>query len=179
MDVGFRLVAEESEEEEENAKRKRDGKVNEAGNIGSASFLDSSFRNVATAAVIITPLDASPGSGSTGVVLENVELDNVGAAVQDTSGNTLLDGGSRHIEQWVTGPVYASGEERQFLMGEDIPKYRREASLLDGDGHYFERSKPQYEDRSVSDFVHLKDLGAKGKDSQNFPPFSVILIWET
>jgi len=116
--------------------------------------------------VLIAPVNSKPGTGSTGVMLENVRFDNVGKAVADTSGKTLLDGGSKRVESWATGPIYSP--TRQFSSGSDSPKYKREISLLDTKGGvegapYFERPKPQYEGNSASDFVHLKDLGAKGE----------------
>lgn len=136
------------------------------GSIGSASFIDSSFSSVGTA-VVIKPLDSKPGSGSTGVVLENVAFDSVTTGVADSSGKALLSGGTKHIEGWATGPVYTDSK-RSFSMGGDMPKYKRVQSLLDttkSNAPYYERSKPQYETRSAGDFVHLKDLGAKGDGS--------------
>ncbi|KAK0746794.1 pectate lyase superfamily protein-domain-containing protein [Schizothecium vesticola] len=156
--VGFRLLRENKADSDTSQK------VKGQANIGSASFIDSSFSGVQTA-VLIAPVNSKPGTGSTGVMLENVRFDNVGKAVADTSGKTLLDGGSKRVESWATGPIYSP--TRQFSSGSDSPKYKREISLLDTKGGvegapYFERPKPQYEGNSASDFVHLKDLGAKG-----------------
>lgn len=154
-DVGFKLLQEEKKPG--NKRAESDG----MGNIGSCSFIDSSFSNVGTA-VVIAPLSDKTGSGSTGVVLENVRFDGVGKGVADSAGKTILDGGSsKRVEAWATGPIYAPN--REFSMGKDAPKYRREISLLDGSGAYLERARPQYEGRSSGDFVHLKELGAKGK----------------
>ncbi|KAL7624109.1 hypothetical protein AAE478_005666 [Parahypoxylon ruwenzoriense] len=143
-DIGFRLLPE-------------DDSGSSPGHIGSSSFIDSSFENVGTA-VLIAPLDSKTGSGSTGVVLENVDISNVQKVVADTAGQTLLEAAD-HIDSWVAGPVYTP--EREFYMGKET-KYTRESSLLDDSGAYFERPKPQYEGNSVGDFVNLKDLGAKG-----------------
>lgn len=167
--MGFRLAP---EPKKETTRRKRQGKVDEEGNIGSASFIDSSFSNVGTAAILIAPLDETPGTGSTGLIIENVDFDSVGAAVKDTSGKTLLSGGSKHVDEWATGPVYAADKDRTFSMGGDAPKYKRETSILDGSGKYFERPKPQYEGNSASDFVYLKDLGAQG--NVDVPPLPLV-----
>lgn len=153
--VGFRLL---QEDKTSGTKSKRQ-KNNAKGNIGSASFIDSTFSGVETA-VVIAPLKSEPGSGSTGLMLENVKFENVGKGVADTAGKTLLAGGSKRVQNWATGPIYSP--KREFSIGADAPKYKREVSLLDGEGAYFERPKPQYEGNSASDFVHLKDLGAKG-----------------
>jgi hypothetical protein len=136
------------------------------GNIGSSSFIDSSFSDVGTA-VVIAPLDPEPGTGSTRVVLENVAFSNVQTGVADSSGTAFLAGGSKHVNSWATGPVYAGGKAREFSVGKDVPEYKRDVSLLDTKGGvegapYYERPKPQYEGHPASDFVHLKDLGAKG-----------------
>ncbi|KFY31396.1 hypothetical protein V493_01147 [Pseudogymnoascus sp. VKM F-4281 (FW-2241)] len=146
--VGFQLVGDDG-----------------VGNIGSASILDSSFTNVETM-VIINPVSSTPGTGSTGVILENIALSGVTVAVADTTGTTLLAASSDLIVEWGLGPVYeGSTSSRTFSQGEKIGSYRRHASLLDAEGAYFERAKPQYEDRVLTDFVHVKDFGATGDGS--------------
>ena len=133
------------------------------GNIGSASFLDSSFNNVKTV-VVVEPPSKTPGTGTTGLVLENIKLSGVTAAVVDNTGATIL-AGSSSIDQWTYGPTYtgsADAKDRSFVTGTKVGHFRRHSKLLDNNGAYFERAKPQYEDRSVGEFVHLKDLGAKG-----------------
>ncbi|KAF1817732.1 glycoside hydrolase family 55 protein [Dissoconium aciculare CBS 342.82] len=134
-----------------------------SGNIGSASFVDSNFVSVGTA-VMIAPLNSAPGSGSTGVILENVGFSGVTVGVADSSGKTILAGGDQRLKEWATGPMYLGGG-RRFVSGETVPAYPRQATLLDTskpNSPYYERARPQYETRSASDFVHLKDLGAKG-----------------
>ncbi|KAK4144852.1 pectate lyase superfamily protein-domain-containing protein [Dichotomopilus funicola] len=114
------------------------------GNIGSVAVMDSSFSKVGTAGIVIAPPSSDVGSGSTSVVLENVQLSGVAAAVQDTAGTVHLSGSDGTVGEWV-------GD------------HRRNAGLLDNfTGAYFERAKPQYEDRSVDDFVHVRDYGATG-----------------
>jgi hypothetical protein len=146
--VGFQLVG--------------DGGV---GNIGSVSILDSSFTNVGTA-VVVNPITSTPGMGSTGVALENVALSGVAVAVADTTGATLLAASSALIDEWAVGPVYeGSASARTFSKGGKIGSYRRHSSLLDPEGAYFERAKPQYEDQAITQFVHVKDFGATGDGS--------------
>lgn len=97
--------------------------------------------------------------------LENVALSGVGVAVADTSGATLL-ASSGLIDQWVVGPVYeGAATARSFSKGGKIGNYRRHSTLLDNQGNYFERARPQYEDQAVSSFVHTKDLGCAGDGS--------------
>ncbi|KAL4733150.1 hypothetical protein BDV11DRAFT_175970 [Aspergillus similis] len=56
-DVGFRLVSDD-----------------DSGNIGSASFIDSKFTDVTTA-IVMAPASEDPGSGTTGLILDNTKID--------------------------------------------------------------------------------------------------------
>ncbi|KAF1850325.1 glycoside hydrolase family 55 protein [Cucurbitaria berberidis CBS 394.84] len=89
-------------------------------------------------------------------------MNNVQKGVADASGNIIL-ASSAHIDQWVAGPTYSP--KREFSMGKSTT-YTRQPFLLDPSGGtnvpYFERAKPQYEDRSVGDFVNIKNFGARG-----------------
>ena len=130
------------------------------GHVGSISMLDLSFTNVRTG-VLINPVNSKPGSDSTGVMIGNVAMSNVGKAVADNTGKTLFAPGNGVVGHWVSGP-YSTPTGCEFSMSQDIPIGGREPSLVDKTQAWFERAKPQYENRPASDFVHLKDLGAKG-----------------
>lgn len=135
------------------------------GNIGSISVLDSTFTNVGIV-VVIRPPSLTPGSGTTGLILENVALSGVTKTVADTSGTTLLAGGTIKVDHWALGPVYAgSTTSRTFSTGAKIGNYRRSSVLINDNGAYFERAKPQYEDVPASGFLHVRDFGAKGDGS--------------
>ncbi|KAB5517285.1 pectate lyase superfamily protein-domain-containing protein [Coniochaeta sp. 2T2.1] len=139
----------------------------QTGNIGSVSILDSTFTNVGTV-VIIRPPSSTPGSGTTGLILENVALSGVAKAIADTSGATLLAGGTIKVDHWALGPVYAgSTTARTFSTGAKIGNYRRSSVLINDNGAYFERAKPQYEDVLVSSFLHVREFGAKGDGSND------------
>jgi hypothetical protein len=149
VNVGFKLTSDDG-----------------TGNIGSVAVIDSSFSSVGTAAIVIAPPSSKVGSGSTGVVLENVQLSGVAAAVQDTAGKVYLSGSAGTVDEWVLGPTYeGSTTARAFSEGGKVGDYRRHTALLDSAGAYFERAKPQYEDRTVDDFVHVRDYGATGDGS--------------
>ncbi|KAL8363406.1 hypothetical protein RB601_009262 [Gaeumannomyces tritici] len=150
--VGFRLLP-----ESKSTAKRQDKPSN--GNVGSASFLDSTFTNVQTA-ILIAPPNKNPGTGSTGIVVENVKFEGVSKAVADTSGATLL-AASGTVTHWALGPVYQE-KGPDFSMGAKVGSFRRQQDLLDKNGAYFERAKPQYEGRPVGDFVHVKDFGARG-----------------
>jgi hypothetical protein len=133
--------------------------VTENGHVGSALFLDSTFENVKTA-ILTTPPKKDPGVGNTGITIDNVEFERVDRAVADISGATIL-GALGKISHWTIGPVYSPN--RDFSLGKNLTRtYGRQPGLIDSDGAFFEKAKPQYETRSVEDFVHVKDYGAKG-----------------
>jgi hypothetical protein len=134
----------------------------QTGDIGSAAFLDSSFTNVGTV-IEMAPPSSLPGTGTTGIILENVAFSSVTKGVADTSGATILAGSSGKIDHWAMGPVYSGDGTRTFSSGAKIGSYRRAQQLInDATGAYYERPKPQYERNPVSDFVHVKDFGATG-----------------
>ncbi|KAM0543161.1 hypothetical protein ACHAPJ_012459 [Fusarium lateritium] len=144
IDVGFRLL--------------REG-VTEEGHVGSASFIDSTFTNVSTA-LLIPPPNPTPGSASTGVVMDNVRFQDVDKALAAINGEILLESQGL-MKHWALGPVYSP--QRKYSMGSNGSKtYKRPDGLVDRSGAYFERPKPQYQTRNVEDFVHVKDFGARG-----------------
>jgi len=72
-DVGFKLLSD-------------DGK----GNIGSVSFIDSTFANVKNAAIQLHAPSSQVGTGTTGLTLDNVIL---GGNIVDDTGSTVLASG--------------------------------------------------------------------------------------
>ncbi|KAL2066965.1 hypothetical protein VTL71DRAFT_1389 [Oculimacula yallundae] len=153
--VGFRLLQESTA----TSKRQTSGGN---GNIASASFVDSTFTNVGTAVLIAPPQD-KVGSGSTGVIIDNVAMSGGSKMVADTGGAVhLANPASGTVKRWVLGPVYQKAGPDYALGKKADNEYRRVPELLDSKGAYFERAKPQYENRPVGDFVHAKNFGAKG-----------------
>lgn len=159
--VGFQLVA-----LKEGEKKKRQIKRGKPGSIGSSSFLDSVFTSVDTA-IVVKPVDSKPGSGSTGVVLQNCVANDVKTMIADTDGKTVLQSLPSDSDA-VLGPIYHQNGTRDFANpGNEQPSYvptgaSRPTNLL-GDGNaYYERAKPQYENLSPDDFVSVKSLGAMG-----------------
>jgi len=131
------------------------------GHVGSVAFVDSEIRGVGKA-IVIAPASERPLTGSTGVVLDNTYIS---GPIVDTAGKQYLGAGS--YNNWVLGPVYKDNK-REFTFSK-IDKYSREETLLGPSqgltlpgAPYLERKRNQYEDKSAGDFVHLKDLGAKG-----------------
>lgn len=126
--------------------------------VGSTSFIDTQMTGITTASIIMNDISTATDSGTTGLVLDNVNLD---GPVLDASGNTLLAAGK--YDSWVVGPTY-SNNARTFQTGSTSLGYTRQSSLLGASvsglnsAPYFERPKEQYVDKSASDFVHMKDF---------------------
>lgn len=148
-DVGFRLLD--------------DGG---SGTIGSVSILDSAFWDVGTG-IIIAPVSEEPGTGATGVALENVAWYGSGDVVKDSAGTTLLAAGD--VDSWILGPNYGAGY-RVWYSGEGDTWERPDVLLGDPWGGLssnpiFEKPRPSYQGYSASDFAHLKDY-ATGESGQ-------------
>lgn len=75
------------------------------------------------------------------------------------TGGTVLPGGTKKITAWGQGNKYTPDGPQKFQG--DITPARRPSGLLDGD-KYYTKSKPQYEQNPISDFLSVRDLGAKG-----------------
>ncbi len=130
-----------------------------SGHIGSVSLIDSQISGVQTA-IEFEPPSENPLQGSTGLVLDNTKIE---GPIVDSSGKKYLEAGS--YKNWVLGPVYTNNT-RSWTSGQ-VMEYQRESTLLGTPSGlpvtpYFERKRTQYEDKAPSDFVHIKDLGAKG-----------------
>ncbi|CAK7223423.1 hypothetical protein SBRCBS47491_005203 [Sporothrix bragantina] len=134
---------------------------NSTGHVGAISIMDSIFANIKKSAIVMGPPVDKAGPGSTGLILDNVRL---GGNIADNSTHQILKAG--YYKQWTIGATYTNGT-RKWTPGQ-MRDYDREPSLLGADRAgldvppYFERLRAQYEDKSASDFVHIKDLGAKG-----------------
>lgn len=147
--IGMRLVSEDS-----------------TGNIGSISVLDSVFRNL-DKGVVVDQVSSDPGTGTTGLVFHTVVFDNVAKAVVDLNDTLLWDGKNAADSvntKWFMGPGYDEDGNRKWdkrlydypvgltplLHGND-----REmgAQLL-----YTTVERKAYQDKSVGDFIHLKDF---------------------
>ena len=132
----------------------------EAVNVGSITLFDSSITNTPVG-IITARTDNSEPAAAGSVYLENVELANVGTAVAGPN-TTYLAGttGSTVIAAWADGHRYLP-KGPQNARGPIAPS-TRPATLLDASGKFYERSKPQYGEVSLAQFLSARDLGAKG-----------------
>lgn len=124
--------------------------------IGSVLLMDSTITDTDTGILLNSaPLPAGDDTSNT-LLLDNVRLVNTPKAVAALTGETMLAGGTTTITSFGRGSRYndASGTP-QYVMNE-IPNVRKDASLLDGEGRFFEKSRPQYEQLAVGDFASVK-----------------------
>ncbi|KAH8650653.1 glycoside hydrolase family 55 protein [Tricladium varicosporioides] len=128
--------------------------------VGSMVMIDSTITN--TPVGIITAFDSTSAPNTAGsLILENVAINNVGVAIQQTGGATLLAGSTAQstIAAWGQGNQYTPSGPKRF-QGLLTPA-ARPASLLTGNS-YYTRSKPQYNDLPTSSFLSVRSMGARG-----------------
>jgi hypothetical protein len=129
-------------------------------NVGSITLLDSEINNTPIGIVTARTNNSEPAAAGS-LYLENVKLSNVNVAVAGPN-STYLAGttGSTVIAAWADGhrylpkgPVEARGS---------VKTTQRPAELLDAEGKYYTRSKPQYGSVPLSSFLSARTLGATG-----------------
>ncbi|AEO61209.1 glycoside hydrolase family 55 protein [Thermothelomyces thermophilus ATCC 42464] len=128
--------------------------------VGSVTLLDSSFVNVSTALISGRIPGNKIGLGS--LLIQNVEYKNVPTVLAEADGRPLLLGdanGTVYDRGYARGNTYAPNGPL-WLEGHEF-NFSQPSTLKIGD-RYYERSKPQYEDYSSSDFISARDHNAFG-----------------
>jgi glucan 1,3-beta-glucosidase len=135
------------------------GSQNQA--VGSVIVIDSHVSNTPIAFTHDRTADSIPTTGGS-LVLENVLLSNVAIAVKEPvnllNGNQLIGG-------FVSGHTYDS-KGPGFMANPTIP-FKHPGSLVNQSGHYYTRSKPQYQGFPASQFASVRDAGAGGDDKND------------
>lgn len=127
--------------------------------VGSVLLLDSKLVNTPIGINSSFTENSIPTTGGT-LILDNVDFTGSTVAVQGASGNVIVPGGKK-IQTWAQGNALAAGSQQGRIQGDVNGAPTKPQSLL-GQNGWFERSKPQYENVPVSNFVSLKSKGAKG-----------------
>ncbi|KAH9934691.1 glycoside hydrolase family 55 protein [Fomitopsis serialis] len=129
---------------------------------GSMAIIDATASNTP---VFYRTSEASNGTLAGSIVLNNIVLNNVSAAVSVLNHTeALLEGGTMTIDSWGQGNVYSGTSGSATFTAGDITGPSKASSLMAGD-KIFGRTIPQYEDYAVDQFVSVKDQGAKGDGS--------------
>ena len=129
-------------------------------NVGSITLLDSEINNTPIGIVTARTDDSEPDSAGS-LYLENIKLNNVGVAVLGPN-STYLAGsvGPSVIRAWADGHRYLP--QGPIEKRGPIAPSKRPIELLDAQGKYYERSKPQYSSVPLSQFLSARDFGASG-----------------
>lgn len=149
-----------------------DTQVRENHDTSYRPLLISRFQSVGAEAIIDavvtnTPIfvrTSRPSNGRLGgsLVLNNARLNNVPTAVGVVGGAVVLSGGTTTIASWGQGNVYKGTNPSGTFMQGNIFNPNKPSMLLDSSGKIFGKTHPQYANYAVSQFISVKDNGARG-----------------
>jgi len=126
--------------------------------VGSLVLADSVMTNTSLGVKTSWTSSTTPTSAGT-IIIDNVDFTKCTTAVQDTSGNTVLAGGSV-VASWGQGRMYTGSSGSRMRASLTPPN--KPAGLLDSSGKVFTKARPQYASHPASDFISVKNYGAKG-----------------
>ncbi|KAF8201630.1 exo-beta-1,3-glucanase [Pholiota molesta] len=128
----------------------------------SLAIIDATINNTP---IFIRTSVPSNGKLDGSLVINNAKLTNVPVAVGvQSTGQTVLGGttGTTTIGSWAQGNVFHGTSGTGTFTQGSIVAANKPSSLLDSSGKIFGRTHPQYAAYSTSQFVSVKDNGAKG-----------------
>ncbi|KAJ7702338.1 exo-beta-1,3-glucanase [Mycena rosella] len=129
--------------------------------VGAEAIIDATVTNTPIFVRTSTPSNGKLiGAGS--LVLNNIKLNNVPTAVGVVGGAVVLAGGTTTIASWGQGNVYHGTNAAGTFTQGTIATPSKPAVLLDSSGKIFGRTHPQYAGYAVSQFISVRDQGAKG-----------------
>ena len=133
--------------------------------VGSLVLQDSKIMN--TRAGILTSFanDSTPVAGGT-LVVDNVDFSGSGAAVMASASNVTILPGNTKVISWIQGESYEIFGINSGIIGcrtQGSPaEVSKPKSLLNEQGSFYERSRPQYDHLPAESFLSFKDNGATG-----------------
>lgn len=133
------------------------GSIN-AQTVGSVLLLDSTLTN--TDVGVMTGYNPASEWTNGTLILDNVDMSGVRAAVQNEVTDEVVLAGGSVIASWVQGRSYSLSGGETVQGGREAPN--KPASLLDSNGRFVARSKPQYGDIPASRFLRAKANGCAG-----------------
>lgn len=124
--------------------------------IGSILILDSSMSNVTNAGVLLRN-DVQPKEDDVSgtLLLDNVIVDNVNYVIRGSDGSMIVTASGRQTISWGRGSVYKDDKEKGTFASDYLQPIKKSVKLLDKDGKFFQKSRPQYKDLTSSDFVSV------------------------
>jgi hypothetical protein len=127
---------------------------------GSLTVVDSHFSSVPFAIPVDSKIQPA-------ITLDNLLIDgNTPSVVLVSGGATILEGttgAAQTIKSWAMGRRYTGlNDSGETTSGDLDPPPSKPAMLIDSNGAYFVRSKPQYETLSAGSFINVADFGATG-----------------
>ena len=142
--------------------------------VGNILVQDSVFDNVLVGVLTTFSEISTPTSGGT-LNLDNCDFTTAAQAIAYPNGTTILEGGSV-VAGFLQGKAYSAYQEAEqfgnntcyvpnaisarIQQSMDAPP--KPAFMLDSNGKWLERMRPQYENEPLSKFVSVKDNGAVG-----------------
>jgi hypothetical protein len=126
---------------------------------GAEAIIDASINNTP---IFIRNSEPSNGRLAGSLVINNAQLNNVPVAVGVVGGAVVLAGGTLTISSWGQGNIFSGTSSSGRFVQSNIVNANKPSVLLDGSGRIFGKSHPQYAGYAVSQFVSVKDNGAKG-----------------
>lgn len=118
--------------------------------------MDSTITDTQTAVLLNSaPLPSGSDTSNT-LLIDNVRLVNTPVAVGAATGETMLSGGTTTIASFGRGSRYSDASGNAQYVQTDIPTVQKDSSLLDSQGRFLEKSRPQYEQLSANDFASVK-----------------------
>ncbi|KAJ3863894.1 exo-beta-1,3-glucanase [Lentinula novae-zelandiae] len=127
--------------------------------VGGEAIIDAVVSNTP---IFVRTSQPSNGKLAGSIVINNAQLTNVPTAVGVVGGATVLAGGTTTIASFGQGNVYKGTNGASTFTQGSITAANKASSLLDSAGHIFGKMHPQYANYAVSQFVSVKDNGAKG-----------------
>lgn len=129
--------------------------------VGSIVMFDSEFFDVGTGIIHAHTTDSNP-PGAGALILENVDFNNVGVAIQGPDG-VDLEGSqdSFNVPAWAQGHAYGPFSGNYTELGGYVTPNLRSPALL-SQGKYYTRPKPTYSDWPLSQIISARSFGANG-----------------
>ncbi|KAH8106772.1 exo-beta-1,3-glucanase [Cristinia sonorae] len=134
------------------------GTTQAAQTVGAEAIIDAVVTNTPIFVRTSQPSNSLAGS----LVLNNIRLNNVPTAVGVVGGQVVLNGGTTTINTWGQGNTFSGTNPSPKFVKSSLTAPTKASSLLDSSGRIFGRTHPQYANFAVSQFVSVKDQGARG-----------------